>query len=395
MDGGFLSVGFAIRPHMNPLHAITAGLTVLAPMFAIVATAYQVVALVMVRRLFADRAATVPSQAAVSLLKPLHGAEPQLAANLATFLDVAHDGPLQMVCGVNAPHDSAIPAVEALVAARPRADIALCTGPPAYGANRKIGNLTSMLPLALHDILVLSDSDMVVERDYLAQVLFALTAPGAGVVTCLYVGRGDTGWWSQLGAAAISYSGMPNMVVGLKTGIAHPCMGSTIALRRATLAAIGGFARFADTLADDHAIGVAVAQLGLRVVVPPMLLVHAGTERCFRELWRHHLRWAVTIRGVAGAGHWGSLVTHAVPLALLAMPFDPATGSLTLIAALCARIALAGQVDRIHGRRIAPAWMIPLADCLGFVIFCASLIVRKVDWRGVRLTMTADGRIMA
>jgi ceramide glucosyltransferase len=89
------------------------------------------------------------------------------------------------------------------------------------------------------------------------------------------------------------------------------------------------------------------------------------------------------------------LVTHAVPLALIAMLFLPPAGGLTLIAALLARIGLARLVDRIHGRSTAPAWMIPLADCLGFVIFCASLMARKVDWRGARLTMGADGRITA
>jgi len=372
-------------------HAILAGLTGLA----LVATLYQLAALVMVRRFFARSAPAAPGRAAVSLLKPLHGAEPRLAANLASFLAVAHDGPLQMVCGVNAPPDGAVHAVAALRMAHPDAEIALSTGPQTSGANGKIGNLIALLPLARHDILVLSDSDMVVDRAYLAQLLAALAEPGVGAVTCLYAGRGDSGFWSQLGAAAISYGAMPNMVVGLSTGLAQPCMGSTIALRRATLDAIGGFARFADTLADDHAIGAAVAQLGLRVAVPPLLLIHAGAERSLGELWRHHLRWAVTIRGVAGAGHWGSLVTHAVPLALLAALFAPLAGGPVLIAALVVRIALAGQVDRIHGRRTAPRWMVPLADCLGFVIFCASLTARKIDWRGQRLTMATDGRITA
>ena len=277
-------------------------------LLAIVATLYQIIALVLVGRFFAGRNPALPSDAAVTLLKPLHGAEPRLSANLASFfLGDAHEGPLQMVCGVSEPHDSAVHHVSALRVAHPAADIALSTGAFAAGAspgrrsaNGKIGNLMAMLPLAKHDILVLSDSDMVVGGDYLAHVLAALAVPGTGAVSCLYTGRGDTGFWSQLGAAAISYSGMPNMVVGLTTGLARPCMGSTIAMDRATLTAIGGFPRFAETLADDHAIGVAVAQQGLRVAVPPMLLIHAGSERSLGELWRHHLRWAVTIRGVAG-----------------------------------------------------------------------------------------------
>jgi ceramide glucosyltransferase len=373
------------------VHAITAGLTGLA----MVATAYQILALVLVRRFFAGRTAATPCDTPVSLLKPLHGTEPHMTANLASFLDTAHRGPLQMVCGVNDPFDSALPSVELLRLAHPAADIALSTGPRGRGSNGKVGNLIAMLPLASHDVLVMSDSDMAVTPDYLPRVLAALAGPGIGAVSCLYAGRGDTGFWSRLGAAAISYSMMPNMVVGLKTGLARPCMGSTIALRRETLRQIGGFPRFAETLADDHAIGAAVAQQGLKVAVPPILLVHAGAERSPGDLGRHHLRWAVTIRGVAGAGHWGSLVTHAVPLALLALLFHPLAGGLTLVEALATRIALARLVDRIHGRQTAPVWMVPLADCLSFVIFCASLIARKIDWRGQRLTVTADGRINA
>lgn len=376
---------------MTLLQIFSVGLTAIAFLSA----AYQAMTLITVQLFFADRGAALPGNSAVSLLKPLHGTEPRLVANLASFLETAHRGPMQMVCGVNEPRDGAVPAVEALRVAHPDADIVLSTGPIGRGANGKIGNLIAMLPLAEHDILVLSDSDMVVNHDYLAIVLAALAAPGVGAVSCLYAGRGDTGFWSQLGAAAISYSGMPNMVVGLQTGFASPCMGSTIAIHRATLAAIGGFQRFADTLADDHAIGVAVVEQGLRVAIPPILLIHGGTETSLAELWRHHLRWAVTIRGVAGIGHWGSFITHAVPLALISTIFHPLEGGLALIAALLARIALARLVDRIHERQTAPAWMIPLADCLEFVIFCVSLTARKIDWRGQRLTMVADGRITA
>jgi ceramide glucosyltransferase len=118
-----------------------------------------------------------------------------------------------------------------------------------------VGNLVAMMPLAAHDVLVLSDSDMVVERDYLSIVTGALEQPGVGLVSCLYTGRGDAGVWSRIGAAMISFQQTPNMVFAVTHGLAQPCMGSTIALRRDTLTAIGGFERFADVLADDHAMG--------------------------------------------------------------------------------------------------------------------------------------------
>ena len=209
---------------------------------AAVGVAYHAYAAWAVRRFFAGPL-TVPAVLAtapmpVSLIKPLHGAEPRLAGNLATFLTQDYAAPVQMVCGTNTPEDTALRQARAVMAAHPGADIALFTGPRLPGANGKMGNCAAMLPLAKHDVLILSDSDMAVAPDYLARVMAALGVPGTGAVTCLYVGRGDAGFWSRLGAAMIDWQAMPNMIVGMATGMAQPCMGSTIALRRATLDAI-------------------------------------------------------------------------------------------------------------------------------------------------------------
>ena len=362
---------------------------------ALAAIGYQLAALIAVSRFFAKPAAATASDMPVTILKPLYGAEPGLCANLAGFLDQNHSGPLQMICGAGSADDSAIPAVEALIAAYSQADVVIVARPHPPMANGKIGNLANMAPFAAHEVLILSDSDMVVGRDYLPMVLAALARPGVGAVSCLYVGRGDTGFWSRLGAAAISWQMMPNMVMGLATGMARPCMGSTIALRRETLAAIGGFARFGDVLADDYAMGEAVAGLGLSVAIPQLLLVHAGTEASARAVWRHHLRWAVTIRGLKPAEHWGSVLTHTLPLTLLAMVFAPQPGLLLFATALAARLAMAGKVKRLSPTPMPPLWLLPLADCFEFGVFCASLFARNIDWRGVGLTMGGSGRIHA
>ncbi|HWU02187.1 MAG TPA: bacteriohopanetetrol glucosamine biosynthesis glycosyltransferase HpnI [Novosphingobium sp.] len=334
-----------------------------------------------------------PKMHGVTLVKPLHGAEPRLAENLATFLDQDTLAAVQMLCGVNTAQDAAASAVAALRASHPQADIAFYPGPRLPGANGKMGNCAAMLPLARHDVLLLSDSDMVVERDYLARVVGALQQPGVGAVSCLYVGRGDSGLWSRIGAAMISWQTMPNMVVGMATGMAQPCMGSTIALRRSTLDAIGGFESLVDVLADDHAIGARVAALGQKVVIPPMLLVHAGAEGSARALWRQHLRWAATVRDLAGPGHYGSVITHPLALSLLVVPFAPLGGLFLVGAALIARIALARVVNRLAPPPHLSLWALPVADVFAFAIFCASLFTRQIDWRGASLTMTGNGRI--
>jgi ceramide glucosyltransferase len=331
----------------------------------------------------------------VTILKPLHGDEPRLRDNLATFLVQNHSGPVQLLCGIGEPADPARHAVEALQREYPHADIALVADPARHGANGKIGNLINMMPLARHDTLVLSDSDMSVGPNYLAALLAVLARPGVGAVTCFYAGRGDAGFWSRVSAGIISHVALPDMVVGYATGLARPCMGSTIALTRETLEAIGGFARFADVLADDHAIGAAVAERGLTVAIPPLLLTHACTERSFAALWRQKLRWAATIRGLQPWGYAGSVVSRPLPLALIAALFMPATGLLLSVAALAVRLAVASRVDRLSGAKPVALWQLPLIDLVDFLVFAASFTVRKVDWRGNRLAIEGDGRIAA
>jgi ceramide glucosyltransferase len=356
----------------------------------------------------------------VTLLKPLHGAEPRLAENLATFLDQEWDAPIEMIAGVQRADDPArealkyfrhsresgnpgpySPQVVSSAALDPRfrgddeRGVVEVVDPTRHGANAKIANLINMAPHARHDLLVLSDSDMAVPPTYLATLAGALARPNVGAVTCLYRGRGDAGAWSTLAAAQISYQFLPSVLVGLRFGIARPCMGSTIALRRPTLTAIGGFQRFTDDLADDYAIGAAIRAIGLQVAVPPMILTHACTERSLADLWQHELRWQATVRGVDPVGVAGSIVTYPIPLALIATCFSPRTGLALLIAAMLSRLILKLQIDRAAEAVTATLWQLPLRDCLSFATYVAGFFVRSVDWRGATLKMISRGRIAA
>ena len=361
---------------------------------ALIGCGYQLFAAVALKLFCARPRAPGGTAEPVTILKPLHGDEPQLAANLATFLAQNYGVPVQLLCGVSDPQDPAIGVVKRLQAEHP-GSIDLVINPATHGANAKIGNLINMLPSARHDIMIVSDSDMAVGQDYLATIVSTLNQPGVGAVTCLYRGQADTGTWSEIAAGTISYWGLPDIIVGLTTGLAQPCMGSTIALRRDTLEAIGGFDRFADVLADDHAIGQAVREAGLRVVVPPMLLVHACAETSATSLWRHELRWAATIRSLQPVGYAGSIVTNPLPLAILASTLLGPLGVALTLLSLAIRVFLLKRVDRIAGTSTAPLWLLPVIDCLKFAIFFASFFVSTVDWRGARYTMAAKGGIIA
>jgi ceramide glucosyltransferase len=363
---------------------------------AVVGTAYTLLAVVLVGRFMKKPEGAVAHPPAVTVLKPLHGGEPELSRNLETFFAQDYAAPVQIVFGVHDEQDPAVAVVRELQARYPHLDTAIVADPALYGANAKVSNLINMLPVAKHDTLVLSDSDIAVGRQWLAQVTEALARPGVGVVTCLYTGepaRDGHKLWSSLAAMSTSYTFLPNAVLGASLGLAAPCFGSTVALRRRTLDEVGGFAAFANQLADDYEIGRAVRAKGHTLAIPAMSVGHTTAENDATALFRHELRWTRTIRTVNPAGHVGSLVTHGFVFALMsAVLLDFNSVSLAVLAAaLVARLVLKSRVDRLFGTYAGPYWLLPLRDLLSFAVFVASLFGETVHWRGTHFAVEPSG----
>jgi ceramide glucosyltransferase len=354
-------------------------------------SAYAVAAAALARRLAAPAPPPAADQPPVTVLKPLYGTEPGLAEALQSFARQDYGAPVQIICGVQDPDDPALEAVQRLRSAAGRADVVAVVDPLQHGANRKVSNLVNMTQKARHELIVLSDSDIAVEPDYLSRIAAALAEPGVGAVTCYYHGRGVAGGWSRLAAMGVSYGFLPNVLVGVALGAAHPCMGSTIAMRREVLDGIGGYAAFADVLADDYEIGRAVRGKGLKVALPPFSVAHGCSETSLDELVAHEIRWSVTVRLIDPAGHAGSVVTHPVPLALLSMMF--LAGSPLSLAALAmalgSRAWLKWSMDRATGGPSGPWSLLFVRDLLSFAVFVGSFFARAVYWRGARFGVSS------
>jgi ceramide glucosyltransferase len=344
---------------------------------------------------FAGKAISEPrAPPSVSILKPLKGDEPELFRNLASFCIQAYPAPVQLIFGVQDANDDAIAVVQRLKASFPDQDLQLVIEPAAHGTNLKISNLINMIPTARHPCVVLADSDISVPADYLLRVAAAFEEPGVGGVTCAYRGSAVRGFWSKLAALAIDAHFLPNVLVGLRSGLAKPCFGSTIALHRSRLDEIGGFEAFSDSLADDYAIGAALRNKGFKIAVPPLLVGHTCAESSLGELWRHELRWARTIRTVDPLGYAGSVVTHPLPFALLAVATGtPVAGSTLAILAILCRIALLQVTTRPHSLALPPYWLIPIRDLFSFAIFMWSFCGRGLTWRGRNYHVRADGAL--
>jgi ceramide glucosyltransferase len=357
---------------------------------------YTLLAAILVGRFMRGQHSATGHSPDVTILKPLHQGEPDLARNLETFFAQRYDGQVQIIFGVHDQSDPAIAVVRALQAKYPHFDTAIVADTALYGANAKVSNLINMLPSARHDTLVLSDSDIAVTPDWLSRVTEALARPNVGIVTCLYTGEpayDGHRLWSALAAMGTSYTFLPNAVLGTSLGLAAPCFGSTIALRRETLDEVGGFAAFADQLADDYEMGRAVRARGYTLAIPAMGVGHTAAENSVRDLLRHELRWTRTIRLVNPAGYLGSFVTHGFAFGLMAAAFlNFSIVSLAILAlTLAARSFLKYRIDGLFGTYAGPYGLMPLRDLISFLIFVVSLFGETVHWRGTHFAVEPSG----
>ena len=136
-------------------------------------------------------------RAPVSVLRPLHGAEPGLSEALASSLRQDYPAQIQLVCGVQGEDSPAQAVVDGLRRALPEHDIVLVRDSRRRGGNPKISNLAKMVPSARHDILVAVDSDITTPPGWLASVTASMDEPQVGAVSCFYLGEGR-GRWSRL-----------------------------------------------------------------------------------------------------------------------------------------------------------------------------------------------------
>jgi ceramide glucosyltransferase len=336
----------------------------------------------------------------ITVLKPLHGAEPLLEAALMSTC--AQDYPVfQVVFGVQRHDDPALQVVERLRRRFPAADLAVVVDPRRHGANPKIGNLVNMLPAAKHDVLVIADSDLHVAADWLARVIAALGVPGTGLVCTLYAGRPATGALTErLAAMQITHSFLPGAVLSRALG-RQDCLGATMALRRETLVRIGGLESLANHLADDNVLGRRVRALGLAVALADTVPATTVPEATLGALWRHELRWARTIRALVPGQFAASVLQYPIVWSLLALALSGgALWSWSLFeTAWVARAVTARVIDRAlapilpppAGRLAfrAPLWLLPVRELLSVAVMLASYAGLTVDWRGA--TLHADG----
>ncbi len=331
---------------------------------------------------------------AVTILKPLCGIEPETYGCLRSFCD--QDYPeFQIVFGVSHEADPAVALVRRLQREFPALALDLVVDRQRHGSSNKVSNLINMMARARHDFLVLADSDVRVQRDYLARVIAPLLNGGVGIVTCAYRGEAAAGVWSALGCAFINEWFIPSVCVAAMAGSRAFAFGATIALRREVLSNIGGFAAIVNQLADDYRLGELTRRLGLRTVLSEVVVDVCVSERSIAGLMQHELRWLRTIRALQPLGYGFSFVTCGVPVATLGtLLAGGMTSALVLLGVtVVARIALHLKTRR-SGAVALQLLLMPARDLLTLGLWSWSFVTRRVRWRNDDYLVARDGSVL-
>jgi ceramide glucosyltransferase len=342
----------------------------------------------------AARAAQLP---AVTVLKPLCGAEPGLYRQLRSFCQ--QDYPqFQIVFGARDPADPALAVAARLAAEFPALAIDVVVDPRQHGTNCKTSNLINMIARARHDVLAIADSDTSVGTDYLSTVTAPLLDHSVGLVTSTYRDVPTPLVWSRLGAMYINEWYMPSVLMTWLFGYRGYASGQTLCLRRNTLDAIGGLGATANHLADDYRLCELVRAKGLRVVLSPATVMAEHHEPGFDTLVGHELRWMRTIRVLRPRSFRMLFLSFSLPVAMVGLALSAAQPALSADAAtlfwtvVLARLGL-HFTHRLRDERSmwSDFWLLPARDLLLCWVWYRSFFTARISWRGRELDVGTDG----
>ena len=334
---------------------------------------------------------------AVTILKPVKGLDPGMIEAFRSHCNQNYAGNYELIFGAGTEDDPAVAAVHQLIAEFPGPAIKLVLCPERLGTNGKVSNLIQMLPYAQHDFLLINDSDIRVSPNYLARVMrqFAATEKRqVGMVTALY--RGHAAKWTlgsvleTLGIATDFQAGVLASRI-VENGI-HFGLGSTLAVRREALQAVGGLSPLVDQLADDYEMGARIDKAGYAIRLATEVVETSTPAYSLNGYISHQLRWARTVRDSRRWGYVGLLFTHTLPLAVINVLASGASFlSLWLLGlAFFLRLGTAMQVGAgiLADRQVlANLWLLPLRDAAGFSIWIWSFASNTIHWRGEKFTL--------
>ena len=339
---------------------------------------------------------------AITLLKPLKGCDATTAESLQSWFNQNYAGPAQILFGVADASDPVCTIVRELIEKNPGRDAQAVVCAESPGANGKVSTLVQLVRLAKHELILVSDADVRVPPDFLANVVAPLRDPQTGLVNCFYRLANPATTAMRCEAVAINADFWSQVLQSTNLKPPDFALGAAMLTRRKLLEEIGGFAALVNCLADDYQLGHRIAQCGQRIALCPVVVECWDAPMNWCDVWKHQLRWARTIRVCQPVPYFFSILSNATLWPLLWL-ITSLVWSKTLYAPLIAiallliRIVIAQNLQRrfMQSRHnLAPPWLVPVKDLQQAAIWAGAFLGNTVEWRGQKMRLLRDGTLI-
>jgi ceramide glucosyltransferase len=332
----------------------------------------------------------------VSILKPVCGVERGVYENFASLCRLDYPE-YEIVFGVAEANDLVVRLIEKLQREFPERSIRLIVGIKQLGASRKTNTLCRLVKEAKYDLLVMNDSDVRVERDYLRDVVAGFSDSRVGMVTALFRSQSGAGLAGKLDAIGVPSESSANMLLQRTFSQIDFAYGWTMAITKGRLAEIGGFEDMVNQHSDDYVLGNKMVERGYRVELmrKPVLMVFP--EETLRHFLKHELRWQIQLKNLRRLGYACMFLTMGFAWSLMVALLVPSweIAGAYFLAYLTLRLTLA-WVAGVWGLRDPVVkgnlWLVPVRDALNLCVYIVSFFSNKVEWRGARYRVC--GRVM-
>jgi ceramide glucosyltransferase len=340
---------------------------------------------------------------AISLLKPLKGCDDTTAESLQSWFSQNYPGQTQILFGVADANDPVCKIVQEIIAKNPKCDAQLIVVEKLVGTNAKVAKLALLDKLAKHGLILVSDADVRVPPDFLANIVAPLRDEKVGLVNCFYRLANPSTTAMRWEAVAINADFWSQVLQSQTLKPLDFALGAAMLVRREALAEIGGFQSLADCLADDYQLGHSIAQNGHRIALCPVVAECWDAPMNWRDVWKHQLRWARTIRVCQPLPYFFSILSNAgfwsfLWLIVLLIATETFCAPLTAVLCLLIRIALAQNLQRRftpEKKLVSPFWLVPVKDLLQAAIWFCAFAGNTVEWRGRQMKLRRDGTLIA
>lgn len=323
----------------------------------------------------------------VSILKPVRGLDHCAYENFASFCGLDYPD-YEILFAVADADDPVIPIIEKLRKDYPKQAIRLIVGVEQLGITLKTNSLVRLAREARHELLVINDSDVRVEQDYLRDVVAPFADPKVGCVTAFFRGMTEGGLAADVDAVGVPTDSSASTLVAKTLGSLDFALGWTMATTKARLAEIGGFESLVNHHSDDFALGNEIFKRGYRIELMRKPVWMVFPRETWGEFFKHELRWSILLKNLRPGGYaamamtfgllWAMLVTLVAPSFSAALSYWGAYLALRLGVAWT--IGVWGLQDPVVRTRI---WLVPVRDALNLCVYFASFFSNTVRWRGI------------